>query len=448
LDPPQRGRALPHPRDHFFLGSVPAFARDTLQAFLSGWRECGDIVRFRGLRTMCLLAHPDHVRYVLEENLPNYPRSPSVIKKLGLLGAGLLNSDGNLWRRQHRLVSPALHGPHLAAFGRVIAESTAEMLDRWQVAAGRGQALDIASAMSRLNLDIQARLLFGLPNADALAADATVACEYAIAGVMEIAGPPQRLRPAFWRYRRAVRALDAFIYATIAERRRQPIRDLASLLLQSSDAETGQAMSDGQARDELVTLLHGSYKAVANALTWACYLLSKHPDCGRRLRTELAEVLGGRVPTWEDLPRLTYTTMVLREAIRLYPPVWVFARFPLKDDRIGGYHIPAGMAVILSPYVTHRHPGFWPDPEGFDPERFTAVAAAGRHPYAYFPFSAGPRRCTGDAFAMMEMQLVLAMLCQRYRLDLVPGRPIAYRREFVLRPVQGVPMTVSAAAST
>jgi len=201
-------------------------------------------------------------------------------------------------------------------------------------------------------------------------------------------------------------------------------------------------MNDLQLRDEVLTLLFAGHETTSNILTWTWYLLSQHPEVEYRLHAELDEVLSGDVPTIEHLPKLTYSRMVLEEVMRLYPPVWVIGRKALADDELGGYHIPANSLVVLSPYLTHHHPDFWEQPEIFDPERFTPKSAANRPRYAYFPFIGGPRMCIGNHFAMMEAQLVLATIAQRYQLRLVPGHTVEPEALVTLRPRDGLPMTL------
>jgi cytochrome P450 len=210
------------------------------------------------------------------------------------------------------------------------------------------------------------------------------------------------------------------------------------MLLTATDEETGEGMSDQQLRDEVMTIFLAGHDTTAIALSWTWYLLSMHPDVARRLRAEVNTAVGDRPPTVADLPKLRYAEMVIQEAMRLYPPAWVMTRMPAADDAVGGYRIPARSVVFLSQYVTHRHPDFWEDPESFDPERFAPEAAAGRPRYAYFPFGGGPRQCIGNNFAMMEAQLILAMVVQAYRLDLVPGHPIAMQPLITLRPRHGI----------
>jgi cytochrome P450 len=216
--------------------------------------------------------------------------------------------------------------------------------------------------------------------------------------------------------------------------------------MEIKDADTGESMNDAQLRDEVMTMVLAGHETTANALAWAFYLLSKSPAVARKLQTEVKTVLNGRAPGIADLPRLELTTAVIQEAMRLYPPAWLIGREALEDDLIDGYPIKAGQAVVLCAYTTHRHPRFWENPEGFDPDRFLGAASAQRPKLAYFPFAAGPRMCIGNAFAMMEMQLVLASIAQRFQLDLVPGFVAEMDPNVTLRPAGGIPTTLRAVA--
>jgi cytochrome P450 len=240
--------------------------------------------------------------------------------------------------------------------------------------------------------------------------------------------------------------LDNVVYAIINERRKQPVDldtpDLLWMLLSARDEETGEGMSDQQLRDEVLILLLAGHETTATALTWTWYLLSQHPEVESRLHDELDTVLGGRRPSVEDLDKLPYTRMVIQEVLRLYPPAFGFTRHAVAEDEIGGYRIPANSMVFLTPYCTHRHPACWEEPEVFDPERFTPERSAGRPRFAYFPFGGGPRQCIGNAFALMEAQLVLASVAQRYCLRLVPGHPVEPQVQLTLRPRYGLPMTL------
>ncbi len=245
--------------------------------------------------------------------------------------------------------------------------------------------------------------------------------------------------PSNRRVQSAIRTLDKVVYGMIEERRRsgEDRGDLLSMLMAARDADSGETMNDQQLRDEVMTLFVAGHETTANALTWTWYLLAKSPPVARRLRAELDQVLGGRAPTVDDLPKLPYLLQVVQEALRLYPPAWLIGRTPIQDDEIAGYHIPAGSTIMMSQYVTHRHPDFWEQPEGFDPDRFAA-----HPPPAYFPFGGGPRVCIGNNFALIEARLVLATVAQRYRVELVPGHPVEPESMITLRPRYGVQVTL------
>jgi cytochrome P450 len=239
---------------------------------------------------------------------------------------------------------------------------------------------------------------------------------------------------------RAVAQIDELIFRIIAERRGGPVRDdfLGTLLAAQDD--DGSGMTDRQLRDEAVTLFLAGHETTALTLAHTLYLLSTHPDVERKLHAELVSVLGDRTPVAADVKALPYLERVIKESMRLYPPAWIVDRNTIADDEIMGYRVPAGTMLLMSPWVTHRHPALWPNPEGFDPERFTAAAEAARPRYAYFPFGGGPRQCIGNGFATMEAGLILATVLQRFRPWLVPGHPVVPEPLITLRPRGGLPM--------
>ena len=246
------------------------------------------------------------------------------------------------------------------------------------------------------------------------------------------------------RFRRAVRTLHQVVDEIIAQRRRerQDQGDLLSMLLDARDEETGKGMDDRQLRDEILTLILAGHETTATALSWTWHLLSQNPSVQQKLETELHEVLGGRPPTLADLRVLNYTGMVLDESMRIYPPVWSIGRSPINDDEIGGYRIPKKSMVMLSQYITHRHPAFWDEPDRFDPERFSLERSEGRPRYAFFPFAGGPRQCIGNIFALNEANLVLATVAQRYRIKVAPAHPIELQPLVTLRPRYGIKVTL------
>ncbi|MBI1881956.1 MAG: cytochrome P450, partial [Chloroflexi bacterium] len=237
------------------------------------------------------------------------------------------------------------------------------------------------------------------------------------------------------------------VYRLIEERRSsgKMRHDLLSMLLQARDEETGEGMSEKQLRDEIVTIFGAGRDTTALALAWTWYLLDQHPDVEHRLQAKLRAALGGNTPTFADLPNLAYTRQIFEEALRLYPPGWMTARLSLGEDKIGGYYIPANSEIFLSPYVTQRRPDLWDNPDAFDPDRFTPEQIARRPRFAYFPFGGGPRVCIGNAFALVEAQLVIAMLAQNYRLRLFPGCQVELEALITLQP-KNLWMTVTRSA--
>jgi cytochrome P450 len=414
---------------------------------MSMFQRYGNVVAVRFLIwPTYMIFHPHDIKHVLQENHRNYSKDTYLMHFLSpLLGQGLLTNDGQSWLHQRRLMQPAFHRKQLATFGTLMTGATGVMLERWQNAATREPLLDVATEMMRLTLHIVGQALFSIDLSDetdtvgqAFTALLTPFTDYLYHPVPPLGFPTPRNR----RIQQAIRTLDGVVQEIITEHRRlvDDKDDLLSMLLLARDEETGEGMNDRQVRDEVMTLLLAGHETTSNALTWTWYLLSRHPDAESRLYAELEQVLGGRIPTVEDLPRLAYTRMVLEEALRLYPPAVGFNRKALADDEVGGYVVPANTLIWLSPYMTHRHPDFWENPDVFDPERFSPERSAGRPHFAHFPFGGGPRLCIGSNFAMMEAQLILATIAQRYRLRLVPDYQVEPQVLLTMRPRHGLPM--------
>ncbi len=416
-----------------------AHALDPLALYLSAQRSYGDVVRIQGTRAAWyLIAHPDGVRHVLQDNGTNYRKNIVYNDSLApLLGHGLLTSEGEAWRKQRRLVQPAFHAHQVTAWMDGIAEPVEAMLRGWGEPAREGRALNLGAELRRLLVEIVGRALFGADlqaTADGIAASLGSLFD-AIPKAHGRAAPAARCRAgangqALDRLRQAVDRI-------IAQRRSGAAAgdDLLSLLL---SARAAGELSEEQLREQIVTLLFTGYETCSNVLAWACYLVAGAPEVELRLRQEVEEVLGGRAPTAGDLGRLDLTGRIILETMRLYPPVWSFGRRPERDDEIDGFRIPAGALVVLSPYVTHRHAAFWQDPERFDPERFGAEPSSARPRFAYFPFGGGLRHCVAHRFALAESQIVLAMIASRYRVTLAPDHPVAVEAASTLRPLQDV----------
>jgi len=421
-----------------------ALRRNPLNFLTQLSRDYGDIVHFKiGPQNIVLLNNPEMIKDVLVTQSHKFAKGRGLQLAKRLLGEGLLTSEGEFHRRQRRLAQPAFHRQRIVSYGKVMVECAARMADRWL----DGATIDIAPEMSRLTLAIVGKTLF----------DADVESEAREIGqaltetirVWRLSTLPygellEKLPlPSTRRFQAARTRLDATIYRFIEEHRAAGVDrgDLLSMLLTAKDAEgDGGSMTDEQLRDEAMTIFLAGHETTANALTWTWYLLAQHPEAAAILQDELRDVLSGRNPTVEDLPRLSYTEMVLAESMRLFPPAWIIGRRALDDYEVNSYLIPAGSLVLMSQYVMHRDPRYYPDPNRFDPSRWSAEAKAVRPKFSYFPFGGGPRVCLGESFAWMEGVLVMAALAQRWQMQLVPGQRVEPQPLITLRPKFGMRM--------
>jgi cytochrome P450 len=419
-------------------------SRDWLEFYKGCAEAYGDVVCVHLAHVpVYLLVHPRDIETVLVTNASNFTKSADYRALARVLGRGLLTSEGEFWKRQRGLIQPAFHRQNILAYAEVMTRATGRMLDSWK---DRGER-NIHDDLMRATLEIVAQCLFGAEVTDAaervgkamevVTERFLVNASLALLFSFEI---PVFFAPREWR---AIRELNGIIGNIIRERRssNQPREDLLEMLLRVRDAD-GNPMSDAQLRDELMTLFLAGHETTAIALSWACYLIAQNPGIETKLAEELQTVLGDRVPTPEDLPRLRYTEMVLKEAMRLYPAVWGIGRKAVKDCELGGYRVPAGSNIFILQWRTQRDPRFFPDPERFDPERWREdPIRSGKIPrFAYFPFGGGPRVCVGAAFAMMEATLLLAMIQQKCHLEIVPGHPIEIFASVTLRPKHGIRM--------
>lgn len=432
------------------VGVLPPLLRDPLRFCSAAAARHEGLVRLDlGPARVYLVTHPDYVRRVLLDNQANYWKGAVNHRAKFLLGEGLVTSDGEFWRRQRRAVQPAFHGRRLAGIAGLVTAAANGQAERWAAAAGEtGGIVDAAKHMQSLSMEIVGRATLGggltPEDVEAVGEAVTLSLQHVQLRFFTFFLAEWVRLPGQRRAEKALARLDTLVFRQIHGRRASGERgdDVLSMLLEV-EAEGG-GMGDRQLHDELVTLLVAGGEAPALALTWTWHLLAGHPEVEARLHAELAEVLGGRLPGFADLPRLVYTRMVIDEAMRLYPPVWMFFRVAHGADRFGDFVIPAGAPLLLSPYVTQRDARFWPDPDAFAPERFAPERTAARHPFAYFPFSGGPRICLGMSFALMEAQLVLATLAQRFCLRELPGRPAAPQAAASLQPRHGLPMRLVA----
>jgi cytochrome P450 len=435
-------RRAPGPRGEFLLGNMRMLQRDPLSFLGATAHTYGAVARYPigPWRNLFLITDPEALKYVLVTNQRNYSiavRSRNALKRV--LGEGLFTSEGPTWLHRRRLMQPQFGHRQVAMLVSQVTSTTQAAVERWRCAPP-GEPLNISAEMTRLALDIAARAFFSIDLQQEKAAIGTAVTALLEAYTRWILSPaillPDFLAPQVWRVNAAIRYLDQAVRGIIRERRRtgQSEPDLLGLLLDARDPETGEGLGETEIRDEVLTLLIAGHETTAQALTWAFHLLARSPQVAQALQAELVEVLGGRLPGAADAAALPYTRMVLQETLRLYPPAWVMFRLALQADEIGGYHIPAGSRITISPYVTHRLPELWEDPSQFKPERFTAAAIADRHPFAYLPFGAGPRQCIGKHFALLEAQLVLATVAQQVSFQETPDRHVEPRALVTLRP--------------
>ena len=414
-------------------------------------RDHGDLVELPipGHRFF-VLARPEHVEHVLVTRPDNYGRAFTYRLLKLFLGSNLLTADGAEYRRQRDLIQPLFAQAQVLALAPQMTATAARALARLDRHPD-GSAIDIADQMHLFTLDAIGSALFGFDLlAEAVIAGPAVATMQA--AVLAVARHPlvwaaprvaAASTPAYRRHAAAGRALDSTVARMVGERRSRPVpeepRDLLDVLLAGHGPG---ALSGRQVRDQLMTFLMLGHETTSNALSWAFMLLSAHPQARARLEEELAEVLGGRVPGAGDVCALPWTTAVLLEAMRLYPPLWTIERDALGDDVIDGVCIPAGSLMITSPFLVHHNPAVWHSPETFDPERFLPGQAPGIHPCAFLAFGAGERGCMGRGFAMSAATIALAALAQRYRFELPAMTRPRTEVRLTLRPRGGLPMTI------
>ncbi len=436
------------PKNPPIIGNLVAFRSDPLGFLGNATREYGDLVYFKVARQhMYLVNHPDYVREILVNNQGNFIKSRALQRAKILLGEGLLTSEGQYHLRQRRLVQPAFHRERLAGYADAMSECAVRVRERWQA----GSTLDVAVEMAQLTLAVVAKTLFSADvqsEASEIGAAMTSVLQMFRLLLLPFSEYLDKLPlPAIRRFEKARARLDATIYGLIRERRAsgQDTGDLLSMLLFAQDEETngdksGGGMSDKQVRDEALTLFLAGHETTANALTWTWYLLSQNPEIERRLHSELDAVLGGRAPELADVPQLRYAEMILAEALRLYPPAWAVGRMVKNSFELGGVEIPAKSICLLSPYLMHHDARWFPEPDKFDPERWTPEAREARPKFSYYPFGGGTRVCIGERFAWMEGVILMAAIAQRWRLRLEPGQHVEPLPLITLRVKNGLRM--------
>jgi cytochrome P450 len=432
-------------------GLLRKLAVDRL-ALMRDAAELGDAVRVvMGPKKLYIFNRPDYAKHVLADNSPNYHKGIGLVQARRVLGDGLLTSEGELWRSQRRTVQPVFKPKRIAEQADAVAAEAAKLVDLLRARAGGGP-VDVLEEVTALTLGVLGRTLLDrdLGAFDSLAHSFEVVQDQAMFEMVTQNMVPSWLPlPGQLRFRKARRELSEVVDRLVADHQPRTIEgeprdDALSRMILATRQEADPRRNRQLLRDELVTLLLAGHETTASTLGWTFHLLDRHPEVRDRVRAEAVEVLGDRVPTVDDLHRLTYTTMVVQEAMRLYPPVWILPRVAQQDDVVGGYEVPAGADVLICPYILHRHPDLWEDPERFDPERFDPQRVANRPRYAYIPFGAGPRFCVGSNLGMMEAVFVTALATRDLTLRTVPGHQAVPEPMLSLRMRGGLPMTVEA----
>jgi cytochrome P450 len=430
------------------VGSLPKMLKDPFQFVVDSRNELGDVYWLNlGLTKVVMLNNPRHAQHVLRDNARNYRKGgPMWDAVRGLLGNGLVVSEGDFWLRQRRMMQPHFHRKRLAGLTELMVSAIQEALDLWQERADAGQTFDLAQGFNKVTMKVIVRTLFGSglsrEEMEEVGTAMTFVLDYLMSAIITDNLPSWLPIPGRKKYNEAMAKIDEILYRIIAQVRAGNEGDnhLLAMLLNTVDEETGEAMSDQQLRDEVATLFLAGYETTSLALTWAFDYMNQNPEVIKKLQAEVDEVLDGRTPEFTDIPQLTYARMIFEETMRLRPPSYWLPRVVEEDDEIDGYQIPAGTNVVSLTYMYHRHPKHWDDAETFDPERFSKENSAGRNAFAFIPFGAGQRKCIGMDFAMMEGPLVLAMVAQRFNIDTIAGQLAKPMLSSTLRPKGGLPV--------
>lgn len=434
-------RPVTYPGAKPLIGVLPALQENPLKVMERATLEFGPVT-YMPLPTIegFVLGTPKLAHHILVANVKNYCKQTRGYDMLRLvLGNGLVTSEGDFWKRQRRIAQPAFHRERLAGFGKVMTRAASEMVDRWEL----GKPFDFAAEMMRCTLRVVGETLLSSDvtgEADSVGVALTEVLEHLIHRTLHPFSAPEWIpTPGNQRFKRSLEQLDKVVLDLIAQRRKGggPKDDLLAMLMESRDPETGEGMTDEQLRDEVMTIFLAGHETTANNLSWTMMLLGHAAEVERRMVGEAKDVLQGALPSMETVHRLPYAMNVVKESLRLYPPIWSQGRRVVEDDVVEGYLLPKDALVFISPWAIHRLPEFWPDPLAFDPDRWLTEDPRRLHG-SYLPFSLGQRKCIGDMFAMVEAQLILTTILQRVHVSLVPGQTFDPEPVITLRPRGGV----------
>ena len=422
----------PGPEEHFSL-TVNQESLAFLERAIPAYGDCFRVQSTDRKDDSYVLLNPEHVKHVLITNHTNYQKGVGFERVKMLLGNGIIVSDGDMWRRQRTMLQPAFKLAKIADLARHIKASSLAVRDQWRTLARDRATIDITTAMSQFGLDVILRCIFS--------EDLERICSKAGGNPFAfLASDSERDLNMAKRFRE----LNQLVRECVEERRASGARpaDFLSDMIDARDKRTGEGMSVKEIVDEVNTMIIAGHETSAGTLNWAWYLISRHPEVEAKLLAELDANIPDENVQLDDVMRLNYMRQVLLETLRLYPPVWLYTRRAIGDDKLGEYAVPAGTHIYLSPYLLHRQADLWPEPEVFDPDRFGADKVEKRPREAYIPFSAGARRCIGEHFAFVEMQMHLAMMLREFKLQHVPDKPIAIDLAINLRTLYPIYMSI------
>ncbi len=429
-------------------GNVLEFRKDPLQFLTRITEEYGDLVhiRFGPQRHAYLINDPEQIKEILVTKQAHFKKAKGLQVAKATVGEGILTSEGQHHLRQRRLMQPAFRRERVASYGDVMVKHTASMMESWK----DGEIRNISKDMMELTLAIITETMFGADVTadvskigDAIDVGLHYVSRKATSFIdLPLEVPTKRNRE----FMQSREVLDNVIYSIIEQRRQKPdqeSKDLLSMLLAARDEEDGTGMTDEQVRDEVMTIFIAGHETTANTISWIWYLLAQHPEVEQKLWAELDRVLAGRKPTVEDIPQLPFTNLIITEAMRLYPAAWMMNREVVDEVEIGGHTYKPGDTLMMSQYVMHRNPKYYEQPDRFDPERFSGDLLKQNPQFAYFPFGGGPRICIGNNFALMELALIMATVCQAFQFRLTDEQPVVEPEPLVtLRPKHGMKMQV------
>jgi cytochrome P450 len=454
----EQSQPIPVEKGWPLLGVLPKFfSGDPFEYLKNVMLERGDFVQLNfGPQPVYLVSHPDYLKRILWENYLNY-RKPGMLYDIGkeAMGNGLTLSSGDFWLRQRRMIQPHLHRKQLGNLFSDMADAISEVLDNWELLAQNSAVVELSEKMAEISSTVTMRTMFGK---GVIAAAELAEISKCVIGMVQYGGetlystmlPKWFPIPGKQRFERNKSTTKEMVNQIIAKCRqeRETAASLIQMLIHSVDEESNEQMTEQQLFDEVMTIVIAGYETTATALTWLGVVIQKYPDVLAKLQAEIDQVLGERNPSFEDIPRLVYTRQVFMEILRMYTVVPMLPRAVNQADQLGSYHLPADATILVFYHGVHHNPRVWEKPEVFDPERFTPEHMTGRNAFSYVPFSAGPRKCAGDEFALLEGTLAIAMLLQKYNLNILPDQTFPARLGTTMHPRNGVKAIFSIRTST